>query len=274
METNVEEVVTNNIIGTRIVAEAAHRYGVRRFVMISTDKAVNPANVLGASKRVAEMVVQNLAQHSATAFVAVRFGNVLASQGSVVLTFQDQIAAGGPVTVTHPDMTRYFMTIPEAAQLVIQAGAMGEGGEIFVLDMGEPVRILDLAQDLIRLSGLEIGRDVDIAIVGLRPGEKLHEEVFSAEEAPIATGHAKILVAQPTPIDGVRLAADIDRLAVLAANLDAAGIRDQFQAMLPTYHPALGPDDVPFGRSPAPGEPALAIVDETALSSPRWAGLG
>ncbi|MCC6626736.1 MAG: polysaccharide biosynthesis protein [Chloroflexi bacterium] len=256
METNVEEVVTNNILGTRIVAEAAHRFGVRRFVLISTDKAVNPANVLGASKRIAEMIVQDLARRSATAFVAVRFGNVLASQGSVVLTFQDQIAAGGPVTVTHPEMTRYFMTIPEAAQLVIQAGAMGEGGEIFVLDMGEPVRILDLAEDIIRLSGLEVGRDIDIKIIGLRRGEKLHEEVFSAEEAPAATSHAKILMARPAPVDGRQLSADIDTLARLAAVLDAAGIRDKFREMLPTYRETSLVLDAPADEALTSGEAA------------------
>jgi FlaA1/EpsC-like NDP-sugar epimerase len=249
MELNVEEAVTNNILGTRIVAEAAHRHGVRRFVLISTDKAANPANVMGASKRIAEMIVQDLATRSATAFVTVRFGNVLASQGSVVLTFQDQIAAGGPVTVTHPEATRYFMTIPEAAQLVIQAAAMGRGGEIFVLDMGEPVRILDLAKDIIHLSGLEVGRDIDIVFVGLRPGEKLHEEVFADGEEPRATSHEKILVMQPAPVDSATLAADIEELTRLAAKLDAAGIRAKFRAMLPTYQEA---SDVPVAVPAVP----------------------
>jgi FlaA1/EpsC-like NDP-sugar epimerase len=219
------------------VAEAAHRHGVLRFVFISTDKTIKPASVYGASKRIAEMVVQDLATRSQTAFVSVRFGNVLGSQGSVVPTIQEQIMAGGPVTV-HPDATRYFMTIPEAAQLVIQAGAMGTGGEIFVLDMGEPVRILDLAQDLIRLSGLEIGRDIDIVFVGLRPGEKLHEEVFAEGEQPSPTAHEKILVTRPSPVDGATLAADIDELARLAAALDGAGIRAKFRTMLPTYSEA------------------------------------
>ena len=196
MEANPEEALTNNVFGTRNVAQAADRYKVKRFVMISTDKAVNPVSIMGMSKRIAEMVVQAVGAESDTKFMAVRFGNVLGSRGSVVPLFRKQIAEGGPVTVTHPDMTRYFMTIPEAVQLVIQAGAMGEGGEVFVLDMGEPVKIVDLAEEIIRLSGYEPGRDIEIVYTGIRPGEKLFEEVLTLDEAAIATKHKKIFVSQ------------------------------------------------------------------------------
>jgi FlaA1/EpsC-like NDP-sugar epimerase len=196
MEANPEEALTNNVFGTRNVAQAADKYKVKRFVMISTDKAVNPVSIMGMSKRVAEMVVQAVGAESDTKFMAVRFGNVLGSRGSVVPLFRKQIAEGGPVTVTHPDMTRYFMTIPEAVQLVIQAGAMGQGGEVFVLDMGEPVKIVDLAEEIIRLSGYEPGKDIEIVYTGIRPGEKLFEEILTSDEAAIATKHKKIFVSQ------------------------------------------------------------------------------
>ena len=194
MEDNVEDAVTNNVLGTRNVVEASIAAGVGHFVLISTDKAVNPTSVMGATKRVAELIVQDAARRTGRAFVAVRFGNVLGSRGSVVPHFQRQIAAGGPVTVTHPEMRRYFMTIPEAVQLVLQAAALGVGGEVFVLDMGEPVRIDDLARDLIRLSGLEPGRDIEIRYTGLRPGEKLYEELFGGGERHERTQHEKIFV--------------------------------------------------------------------------------
>lgn len=203
MESNPEEAVTNNVFGTRNIAEAAHRVGARKFVMISTDKAVNPTSVMGASKRLAEIVVQMIGRQSSTKFVSVRFGNVLGSRGSVVPLFERQIRRGGPVTVTHPDMQRYFMTIPEAVQLVIQAGAMGKGGEVFVLDMGQPVKIVDLAKDLIRLNGLEPDVDIAIEFCGLRPGEKLFEELLTAEEGTDATTHERIFVARGSvPFDG------------------------------------------------------------------------
>jgi FlaA1/EpsC-like NDP-sugar epimerase len=178
------------------VAELAAEYGVEHLVMISTDKAVRPTNIMGATKRVAEQIVQEIAEASERKFVAVRFGNVLGSRGSVVPTFLRQIQSGGPVTVTHPEMRRYFMTIPEAVQLVLQAGAIGRGGEVFVLDMGEPVKVLDLATDLIRLSGLEVGTDIEIRFSGTRPGEKLYEELFFDSESAVATDHPKVLRAR------------------------------------------------------------------------------
>jgi FlaA1/EpsC-like NDP-sugar epimerase len=195
MEENPSEAVTNNVLGTRNVLDAALAAGVQRFVLISTDKAVNPSSVMGASKRLAELLVQQAAAASGCPYAAVRFGNVLGSRGSVVLTFKQQIAAGGPLTVSDPAMTRFFMTIPEAVQLVLQAAVLGRGGETFVLDMGEPVRIVDLARDLINLSGLEEGRDIDIVFTGLRPGEKLTEELFVPGEAYQRTAHAKIFIA-------------------------------------------------------------------------------
>ncbi|MFZ3171904.1 MAG: nucleoside-diphosphate sugar epimerase/dehydratase [Carboxydocellales bacterium] len=200
MEKNPEEAIKNNILGTRNVAEAADKAHAKVFVMISTDKAVNPTSVMGATKRVAEMIVQSMDKVSKTRFVAVRFGNVLGSRGSVIPLFKKQIGEGGPVTVTHPEMVRYFMTIPEATQLVIQAGAMAKGGETFILDMGEPVKIDDLARDLIRLSGLEPDIDIQVVYTGVRPGEKLYEELLTEEEGTLKTKHERILVAKPTEV--------------------------------------------------------------------------
>jgi FlaA1/EpsC-like NDP-sugar epimerase len=201
MEENPTEALKNNVLGTRNVAEAAHAFGSERFVMVSTDKAVNPTSVMGATKRLAELIVQSINQQSDTKFMAVRFGNVLGSRGSVVPLFKEQIARGGPVTVTHPEITRYFMTIPEAVSLVIQAGAMGEGGEVFVLDMGEPVKIVDLARDLITLSGYRPEEDIKIEFTGVRPGEKLYEELLTSEEGTLATHNKRIFVA-PQPALG------------------------------------------------------------------------
>ncbi len=195
MEAHPCEAITNNVLGTQNLLKAAQRINVERFVMISTDKAVNPTSVMGASKRVAELLVHQAAKQSGRPYMVVRFGNVLGSRGSVVHTFKQQIAAGGPVTVTHPDMVRYFMTIPEAVQLTLQASALGQGGEVFMLDMGQPVRIVDLARDLIELSGFEVGRDIDIVYSGMRPGEKLFEEMFTPGETYTRTRHNKVLVA-------------------------------------------------------------------------------
>jgi FlaA1/EpsC-like NDP-sugar epimerase len=196
MESNACEAIKNNVFGTQIVADTAARFEVDAFVMVSTDKAVNPTSVMGATKRVAELYVQSRSDSCHTRFVAVRFGNVLGSSGSVIPIFQKQIESGGPVTVTHPDMKRYFMTIPEASQLVMQAGAIGQGGEIFVLDMGEPIRILDLARELIARSGLRVGDDIEIQFTGVRPGEKLYEELSCDNEQIRPTSHAKIHVWQ------------------------------------------------------------------------------
>lgn len=235
MEANPKEAVKNNIIGTYNVATAADLVSANRFVLISTDKAVNPTNVMGATKRVCEMIIQAMNQRSNTEYVAVRFGNVLGSNGSVIPLFKKQIAAGGPVTVTHKDIIRYFMTIPEAAQLVLQAGAMAKGGEIFVLDMGEPVKILTLAEDLIRLSGFEPYEDILINITGLRPGEKLYEELLMDEEGIQSTAHEKIFIGKPLNINGDRLFETIHDLEQAVQVQTDEGIILKLKEMLPTY---------------------------------------
>ncbi len=212
LESQAREALRNNLFGTQYLARAADRHGCRTFVLISTDKAVNPTNVMGGSKRLAEIYCQNLDRRSRTRFVTVRFGNVLDSAGSVVPLFRRQIAAGEPVTVTHPEVCRYFMTIPEASQLIMQAGAVGEGGEIYVLDMGEPINIRYLAEQMILLSGKVPGEDVVIRYTGLRPGEKLHEELFHAEENLISTPYSKLLLAQHPNVDGARFVESLDIL--------------------------------------------------------------
>ncbi|HYF79048.1 MAG TPA: nucleoside-diphosphate sugar epimerase/dehydratase [Symbiobacteriaceae bacterium] len=216
MEYNPEEAIKNNVFGTYNVAKAADTFRVKRFVLISSDKAVNPTSVMGATKRAAEIVIQSLARTSSTVFVAVRFGNVLGSRGSVIPLFKKQIAAGGPVTITDARMVRYFMTIPEAVQLVIQASSMGRGGEVFVLDMGKPVRIIDLARDLIRLSGYQPDVDIQIAVTGMRPGEKLFEELLTAEEGTAATMHERIFVAHQDSIPASALGGFLDEMNDLA----------------------------------------------------------
>ncbi|MDQ4040909.1 MAG: polysaccharide biosynthesis protein [Actinomycetota bacterium] len=225
MEANPVEAVRNNALATRIVARIAGEFGAQRFVLVSTDKAVTPKTVMGASKALAEWTVEAAgAHHPGTRYATVRFGNVLGSSGSVVQIFRAQIAAGGPVTVTDERMTRYFMTIPEAVQLIIRAGSLGEGGEVFVLEMGEPVEIMDLARDMIRLSGLEPDRDIAIEIVGRRPGEKLHEDLFNPYERPQSTPAEKILAAERPPLDPAWVEETFDQVNVLALEGDAAGL--------------------------------------------------
>jgi len=239
MENNPDEAVFNNVGGTKNVVELALKHGVQRFVNISTDKAVNPTSVMGASKRVAEYLVQRAALQAreGQAFVSVRFGNVLGSRGSVIPLFKEQIRYGGPVTVTHPEVKRYFMTIPEAAQLVLQAGGMAENGAVYVLDMGEPIRIVDLAEELIRLSGFEPGQDIEIVFSGLRQGEKLFEELLTAEEGTTASRHEKIFVAKNSGIEHVDLDVLLEELFQAAKRRDGDRIRDVFKKLIPTYRP-------------------------------------
>lgn len=238
MEDNPEESIKNNVFGTLNLAECADKYGVERFVMISTDKAVNPTNIMGATKRLCEMIIQSIDKKSKTQFVAVRFGNVLGSNGSVVPLFKKQIANGGPVTVTHKDINRFFMTIPEAAQLVIQASVFAKGGEIFVLDMEEPIKIYDMACDLIRLSGYEPNVDIKIEIVGLRPGEKLYEEVLTAEEGLNKTIHNKIFVGKPTFTDFDTLKNELNKLQQIIEKGVKEEIIFKIQELVPTYKKA------------------------------------
>jgi len=242
METNVAEAVMNNVFGTRCLLQASEASGVVRFVLVSTDKAVNPVNVMGATKRIAELLVQDVARRTGRAYVDVRFGNVLGSRGSVVPLFQRQIAAGGPVTVTHPEMRRFFMTIPEAVQLIIQAAALGQGDEIFVLDMGEPVRMVDLAAELIRLSGLEPGRDVEIVFTSPRPGEKMSEALFANGEEPRPTQHEGILVAGGNNTwDSQTLARHLEELEALAKEGDVPSIIAKMQEIVPEYRQLIPP---------------------------------
>lgn len=240
MEAQPAEAIKNNVRGTRLLAEASVRAGVERFILISTDKAVRPAGVMGASKRVAELIVTALNREGGTRFVSVRFGNVLGSRGSVIPLFRRQIAAGGPVTITHPDVSRYFMTIPEAVSLVLQAGTRGDGGEVFLLDMGEPIRIVDLARQLILLSGLEPGRDIAIEFTGLRPGEKISEELLTADEHRQPTDHPKIFRSERAAWDWERLRPLVERLEALAAQPqpDAQAIRALLAELIPDYRPA------------------------------------
>jgi FlaA1/EpsC-like NDP-sugar epimerase len=256
MEWNPGEAIKNNVLGTKVVADAAAQHGTRRFVMISTDKAVNPTSIMGATKRIAERYVQHLAHETGRPFVSVRFGNVLGSSGSVIPVFEEQIARGGPVTVTHPDMVRFFMTIPEASQLVLQAGALGEAGEVFVLDMGEPVKIVDLARDLIRLSGFEPDADIAIEYTGVRPGEKMYEEIALTGENADPTTHAKIFTCRTPSAAWDSWSVDLDELTAGAERLT----RDEARELLPR----LVPEFRALDRSPTAEDTAtfLALSDD------------
>lgn len=237
MEDSPHEAIKNNVFGTYKVAQAADRYGVDKFVLISTDKAVNPTNIMGASKRLCEMLIQSMNRNSRTNYVAVRFGNVLGSNGSVIPLFKKQIAEGGPVTVTHPDIIRYFMTIPEAVSLVLQAGAYARGGEIFVLDMGEPVKILDLATNLIKLSGYRVGEDIQIVFTGLRPGEKMYEELLMNEEGLKETANKMIFIGRPIEFDEKVFRSQLVELEREAMD-ENSDIRAAVEKIVTTYHPA------------------------------------
>jgi len=235
MEDNPVSAVKVNIIGTRNLIYASNHYKVEKFVFISTDKAVNPTSIMGATKRIAEMILQAKARVSKTKFVAVRFGNVLGSTGSVIPLFKKQIEEGGPVTVTEPDVRRYFMSIPEAAQLVLQAGAMGSGGEIFILDMGEQIKIIDLAENMIALSGLKVGKDIEIKFIGLRPGEKLYEEILLDKEKDKITKHNKIYISQPENFNPANIRKDIRELEKLSKLMDEEKIVQKIKSMVPNF---------------------------------------
>jgi FlaA1/EpsC-like NDP-sugar epimerase len=261
MEWNPGEAVKNNIGGTRTVADLADRMGVERFVLISTDKAVNPSSVMGVTKRVAEVYLQALSQRSSTRFVTVRFGNVLGSAGSVIPIFREQIAKGGPITVTHPEMSRYFMTIPEASQLVLQAGAMGQGGEIYILDMGEPVKIVDLARDLITLSGLRPDDDIEIRFSGVRPGEKLREEISTDSEHADKTRHPKIYIGRIKPHEWDTVVLGVDTVMSMAHGSDTELLRAALGEIVPEY------------RGGRPSRQALKASERTEITgeTPRIA---
>ena len=254
MEINAGEAIKNNVFGTRTLAAAACAHGVETFVLISTDKAVNPTSIMGATKRVAEVLSQSMGQESSTRFVAVRFGNVLGSAGSVIPIFSDQIAAGGPVTVTHPDMQRYFMTIPEASQLVIQAGAMGKGGEIFTLDMGDPVRIVDLARDMIRLSGFEPDEEIEIVFSGIRPGEKLFEELRLQAEAMDATDHPKIFGGWLVPVNAEDRDRGLERLRACCGSEERQDVMEALRALVPELQEDARQNS-PLPQSDSPDSP-------------------
>jgi FlaA1/EpsC-like NDP-sugar epimerase len=268
MEINVGEAIKNNIRGTRTVADAAKKHGVRRFVMISTDKAVNPTSVMGCSKRVAEMYIQQLRQDGTTQFMTVRFGNVLGSSGSVIPIFTKQIAAGGPVTVTDSRMTRYFMTIPEASQLVLQAGVMGADGDIFVLDMGEPVKIVDLAREMITLSGLRPGEDIEIQFTGIRPGEKLYEELSVLGENMGKTTHDKIYVWRNKKEDWLRTCAAMEDLVANADALSPEELRQRLVDIVPEFKPDDGSSAAASKADEAkPSSPPAADTQKGKLDS-------
>ncbi|HPH82683.1 MAG TPA: nucleoside-diphosphate sugar epimerase/dehydratase [Flavobacteriales bacterium] len=235
MESNPSEAILTNVLGTRNLADLSAEFGVKKFVMVSTDKAVNPTNVMGASKRIAEMYVQSLGQTCSTRFVTTRFGNVLGSNGSVIPIFKKQIERGGPVTVTHPEITRYFMTIPEACQLVLEAGTIGQGGEIFIFDMGKSVKIVDLVRKMIKLYGLTVGKDIEIVYTGLRPGEKLYEELLNDKENTLPTHHPQIMRAKVQEFDHAIVRAQVDDLILMFSNQNNTEIVSHMKAMVPEY---------------------------------------
>ncbi|MBS1482781.1 MAG: polysaccharide biosynthesis protein [Clostridium sp.] len=265
MEDSPCEAIKNNVMGTYKTARAAIKYGVKRFILISTDKAVNPTNIMGASKRLCEMVVQMSNQKSSTEFVAVRFGNVLGSNGSVIPLFKRQIESGGPVTVTHKDIIRYFMTIPEAVSLVIQAGAYAKGGEIFVLNMGNPVRILDMAENLIRLSGYEPYKDIDICFTGLRPGEKLYEELLMDEEGLQKTENERIFIGKPIEMDYDRFERALYRLGE-AAKSETGNVRQLVHELVPEYHYKGMDSDLAAAEAAAGRESGVVALNADRLT--------
>lgn len=269
MEINAGEAIKNNVFGTRTVAQAAREFEAETFVLVSTDKAVNPTSIMGSTKRVAEVVVRDMDQESETRFVAVRFGNVLGSAGSVIPIFREQILGGGPVTVTHPEMVRYFMTIPEASQLVVQAGAMGQGGEIFALDMGDPVRIVDLAEDMIRLSGLEPHEDIEVVFSGVRPGEKLFEELGFDAEAMDKTLHPKIFQGNLGPISSERVSAGLQNLRACCSSQARDQVMEALRELVPELQPdarerPVLPPGSPVPEPPSQEPPAPSPADSAA----------
>jgi FlaA1/EpsC-like NDP-sugar epimerase len=270
MEDNPGEAIKNNVLGTKQLVELADRHAVQEFVMISTDKAVNPTSVMGVSKQIAERYVHAFSEVASTKFVVVRFGNVLASAGSVVPIFQEQIRRGGPITVTHPEIERYFMTIPEASQLVLQAAAMGKGGEIFVLDMGESVRIVDLAQDLVRLSGLEPD-DIEIVFTGLRPGEKLYEELYFDDEEMLPTPHPKLFVAYHRPYHLPEVNRLIDALRPIV-HQPTAVISQQLQELIPEFCPPVAAPAAGESSSDSGAQPVLAPATNGVHAAPDPTG--
>jgi FlaA1/EpsC-like NDP-sugar epimerase len=235
MENNPTESVNTNVLGSKILADLSSAHHVEKFVMISTDKAVNPTNVMGASKRIAEIYIQSLNKVSKTKFITTRFGNVLGSNGSVIPRFRQQIETGGPVTITHPDITRFFMTIPEACQLVLEAGAMGNGGEIFIFDMGKSVKIVDLAKKMIKLSGLTIDKDIRIAFTGLRPGEKLYEELLANEENTVPTHHKQIMIAKVKEYDFETVSSEVHELIALFNKQDNQQLVKKMKMLVPEF---------------------------------------
>jgi FlaA1/EpsC-like NDP-sugar epimerase len=268
MEWNPGEAVKNNVGGTRILGDLADEYGVHRFVLVSTDKAVNPTSVMGATKRIAEIYLQALSGRSQTRFVTVRFGNVLGSNGSVIPIFREQIARGGPICVTHPEMRRYFMTIPEASQLVMQAGAMGEGGEIFILDMGDPVKIVDLANDLITLSGLRPNEDIEIKFTGVRPGEKLFEELSTDAEHADKTRHPKVFIGRIKSHALDAVIAGIDALIGLATSNAPDRLRAAIAAIVPEYQHAGRKSNTTIESAPThSGEASRSEPDDQTRAS-------